>query len=244
MAPAIDLYVPCLFIKVSSTQPMVYMVIATSCFHFAIDPSHLFVYVPSVAFTGDGMSSTIFAFGYKRRRGKDLCCELAEDYLNACGVPNRRESFAKSLKDGLQAIFGLTDEQLYGPSKSVKDSYWHRTPRQLLQYFGTDVMHQAFGPDIWAKTLLARIKDYSGVVLISDLRFPVELEALAASPHTAFCIRVDRDVSHVEEIDTHPSETAFDARPAWAWDYIVKNEGCSRELLDGQVRAILKIHDF
>lgn len=177
------------------------------------------------------MKRLIIGFGHKRRRGKDLACEIvAEQLASVLEDAIRIDHFADSIKEGIGAgVFGFSEAQLYGDLKTVVDPFWGITPRDVFQRFGTEVMHTLFGADIWARTLVRRaMNEPKAHVLVGDVRFPHEVEALKRLG--AILIRIDRDVPPSEDPaeDRHRSETALDG---WdGWDHVILNNGTIEDL--------------
>lgn len=118
--------------------------------------------------------------------GKDT----AADYLvNFHGF--RRDSFAASLKDAVAAVFGWDRDMLEGRTKHARewreeiDPWWSQrlnmpglTPRLILQLWGTEVCRQNFHDDIWIASLENRLRKSEDNIVISDCRFPNEIEAI------------------------------------------------------------------
>jgi len=112
-------------------------------------------------------SRVIVGLGYQARTGKDSVA----DYLVNHGFVKR--PFAESLKGACREIFHLTTAQLYGDEKEKTDPFWTKSPRELLQWFGTDVLRQHAGDDIWVASLhrwLCLHPEQTRVV-IPDVRF-------------------------------------------------------------------------
>jgi len=120
--------------------------------------------------------------------GKDT---IADYLVNIHGF--RRDSFANSLKDAVSAVFGWDREMLEGRSRHSRewreqvDAWWahrlgipHLTPRWILQHWGTDVIRNAFHDDIWIASLENKLRSTTDDVVISDCRFPNEIEAIRA----------------------------------------------------------------
>lgn len=130
--------------------------------------------------------------------GKDTVANyLVEDY----GF--RHESFAKSLKDAVSAVFGWDRILLEGKTDEARawreqvDPWWSNrlgisdlTPRFVLQYWGTEVCRKNYHNDIWIASLEKRLLDQGGNVVISDCRFPNEIKAVQQMG--AKLVRVDR----------------------------------------------------
>jgi hypothetical protein len=118
--------------------------------------------------------------------GKDT---IADFLVNFHGF--RRESFANTLKDAVSAVFGWDRTLLEGRTKEARewreqvDSWWaerlsmpHLTPRWILQHWGTEVCRRAFHDDIWIAALENKLRTSEDDVVISDCRFPNEIEAI------------------------------------------------------------------
>lgn len=102
----------------------------------------------------------------------------------------RRMSFAETLKDAVAAIFGWDREMLEGnteESRKVRESideYWSVelgydvTPRYILQHLGTNVLREHFCNDLWILSLKRKLLQTEGNLIITDCRFPNEIEML------------------------------------------------------------------
>jgi Deoxynucleotide monophosphate kinase len=101
-----------------------------------------------------------------------------------------RMAYADPLKKAAKDIFDFNDEQLYGNAKEINDSYWDVTPRQVLQFMGTNLFRNHIcellpdmGKDIWVNVLkrkaLNTFKKYPNAkIVVTDVRFPNELQAI------------------------------------------------------------------
>ncbi len=102
-----------------------------------------------------------------------------------------QESFAHTLKDACAIIFGWPRHLLEGDTEESrvwrerKDLWWSEkleipnfTPRYALQHLGTNVLRKHFHPDIWSFSLEHRLKTKSTEIVISDARFPNEIDAV------------------------------------------------------------------
>lgn len=183
----------------------------------------------------------IVGFGCKRRRGKDTCSQMAKELLEEWGYPVRLDAFAASLKEGIgKGVFGLTNEQLYGEAKFAVDPFWGLTPRDILQRGGTEAMRNTFGQDIWVQTVERRAAvDPETSVLLSDVRFPNEVEGLRRLG--GYAVLVDRPLDLIPtatspEEDQHASETSLDHFTDW--DFRIENAGTLADLRE-EVRGVL-----
>jgi len=128
--------------------------------------------------------------------GKDT----AADYLvNFHGF--RRDSFAATLKDAVSYIFGWDRTLLEGRTKESRewreqiDEWWSNrlgkpiTPRYILQYWGTEVCRNGFHNDIWIASLENKIRKTHDNVVITDVRFPNEIDAIKNAGGKVFRIK-------------------------------------------------------
>jgi len=118
--------------------------------------------------------------------GKDT----AADYLvNTHGF--RRDSFANTLKDAVAYVFGWDRTLLEGRTKEARewreqvDTWWaerlnmpNLTPRWVLQQWGTEVCRAGFHDDIWIASLENKMRKTRDNIVISDVRFPNEINAI------------------------------------------------------------------
>ena len=130
--------------------------------------------------------------------GKDT----AADYLvNFHGF--RRDSFANTLKDAVSNVFGWDRTLLEGRTNEARewreqvDPWWAErlnmpklTPRWVLQYWGTDVIRNGFHDDMWIASLENKMRKTADNIVISDVRFPNEIDAIHKS--SGLVIRIKR----------------------------------------------------
>lgn len=157
----------------------------------------------------------------------------------------RRDSFAKSLKDAVAAMFNWDREMLEGGTKESRewrerpDAFWSQkfdkdvTPRWVLQHFGTEVMRGHMYDGIWVDSCLGR---YDGTpTVISDTRFPNEVEQIRARGGKIIRVKKGPDpewfTSYVEgniqPASVHSSEYVW-ARSEF--DIVIENNGSIEDL--------------
>lgn len=118
--------------------------------------------------------------------GKDTVADYLQNFHEF-----RRESFASTLKDAVAAVFGWDRIMLEGRTKEARewreqvDPWWAErldmptlTPRWVLQYWGTEVCRKGFHDDIWIASLENKLRNSKDSVVISDCRFPNEIQAI------------------------------------------------------------------
>ena len=128
-----------------------------------------------------------------------------------------KKAFASSLKKVCMAAFHLTEEQLTIPELKEKiDDYWGRSPRELMQFVGTDLFRNHFDKEIWTKNMYLELKGnrFKNIV-VSDVRFENEMQFLIdygiEYGIPVFMIQIERDLQRQE--DCHSSE-----KHSWADD--------------------------
>lgn len=121
----------------------------------------------------------------------------------------RRDSFAAPLKDAVATIFGWDRELLEGRTTESRnwrecvDAWWSQrlgttiTPRHVLQLWGTEVVRNGYHNDMWVASLENRIRKTQDNVVITDCRFPNEIEAIQRSGGRVFRIQRGPDPSWV-----------------------------------------------
>lgn len=107
-----------------------------------------------------------------------------------------------------------------------KDNKATHTYRELLQYLGTDVF-RSLSNSIWIDALLEYKQNIGDKVLIvPDVRFPNEAEAIAKESKDNVLIKVIRSK---KSSDSHISETSVDSIEG---DYTVYNQGSLKDLFN------------
>ena len=107
-----------------------------------------------------------------------------------------------------------------------------------MQLIGTELIRETFG-NVWAKATIRRIKK-SGkpLSLITDNRFPNEIEAVLDEPN-GYVIRLTRSPFGID--DRHPSESSLDDYD-WNRDrcFVLDNAKMSIEEQNEAIVPILK----
>lgn len=194
--------------------------------------------------------------------GKDT---VADYLVNLHGF--RRDSFAGSLKDAVSAVFGWDRVLLEGRTKHSRewreqpDAWWSDrlgrpvTPRWILQQWGTEVCRRGFHDDIWIASLENKLRSCQDDVVISDCRFPNEIQAIKSAggvvvwvqrgplPEWYQCALTQNTTSHNEMWILDDNEQLMEHRyPAvhaseFGWigtefDSVLDNNGTMDELYD------------
>lgn len=178
----------------------------------------------------------------RRRVGKDTVATILNELYSYENV-----KISQDLKDALRILFGFTGEQIESGLKDQTDEYWGISPRQAMQYIGTEVMQYNINellPDIgrkfWIKGCINKhIAPFDNKrIVLSDLRFVHEYEELKNKFKEDFMvIRIDRDLENANTlVDEHVSEKEYLNIP---FDINIINNGTKEELVT-KIKHILK----
>lgn len=94
----------------------------------------------------------------------------------------------------------LVKRRVLNTSNNV--DYWIVSPRQLYQWFGTDVMRKGYSDTFWID-----IVDTNRNLIIADIRFENEAEWVRKNGHLIHIIRED-----AEQVNSHESENGVDIK--------------------------------
>ena len=157
------------------------------------------------------------------RSGKDTVAELL-----CLNYGYKRVSFADPMRQALYVLSPKIDN-IVRLSEYVDDYGWdvakqNQEVRRLLQVFGTEVGRKMFGLDFWIDIAL---KDLSGdtQVVISDVRFPNEADAIAKLGGSVW--RINR--KNHSAVNGHTSEHAMDN---YMFNHVIYNDGTLDDLSD------------
>ena len=180
------------------------------------------------------------------------------DFNNAPFSSIKLYSFADPLKLFCMDVFGLTYEQCYGTDEqknsrttlkwgdmpgydnkhvgtTVAEFDPSMTAREVLQYFGTNVVREMLG-NAWVNATINKIKrEAPKLALISDARFPNEIAGIMQAG--GMTIRLLRNVAGIDE---HKSETALDDFPADKYTFVLDKR---LHTIDDQCEALNPIID-
>jgi hypothetical protein len=155
------------------------------------------------------------------RHGKDSTADIL---VSRFGF--RKIALADIMKRAVLVMFPTwTDEHMYGKLKDVVDPAYGISPRHVLQELGTgfgqyglsqyDNFNDTTGRLLWTRALLASIRPNENIV-ISDVRFPHETEAIRAAGGRI--LKIARPGYPVDL--THESERAIEEILP---DYVISN---------------------
>ena len=172
-------------------------------------------------------SPLIVGFGHRRRVGKDTLAGMVRDKLRAAEVSVFRDAFAWNLKQTARQMFryaGLADDSVYENRPELRETILPAigmSPRDLWIAIGNGM--REIVPDVWIRNVLDNpAYDCSDgadrVVLISDLRYPNELEAIRS--RGGMVVKVTRnDIPESGDV----ADSALAGMPDESWDRVIRN---------------------
>lgn len=164
-----------------------------------------------------------------------------------------KDSFAKPLKDACASIFGWPRSYLEGDTevsrkwREAPDAFWSEkfgfnfSPRQALQWMGTEAGRKVFHPDIWVISLLNRSAGKN--VVVTDVRFRNEVEHIQKSGGIVVRVARGQDPNWfgpLSQIKNEKDRELFMQgrgvhSSEWDWvgvhfDYVIRNDGTLQDL--------------
>lgn len=97
--------------------------------------------------------------------------------------------------------------------------------RRVLQALGTEGGRAILGNDVWVNATMAEVDRIDAPVVLSDVRFPNEAQAVEVRGGAV--VRIHRPF--VSPLNAHSSETALDG---WRWAAEVVNDGSPGDMLE------------
>jgi len=180
----------------------------------------------------------------KKLSGKDTCA----DYL----VKNYgfiKLSFAEPLKRMCKEGFDFSEEQVNGKLKETIDPDWGITPREILQWLGTEIFRQDIqkilpniGENFWIHLLDRKIKKIleqnpKQNIVIADVRFENEIKFIKNM--NGHIIKIIRNNIEQTNYTQHKSELLADniEKP----DHILLNDGIIMENFYQRIRELMSL---
>ena len=123
------------------------------------------------------MTKIILLVG-RKGSGKDTAASMLLPYFES---HTRLLSFAAPIKETLTTLFGFPDVSYFN-DQDKKECLWPQyckshTPRDLMVWFGTDVIRKTFGATFWIDRLKTEVCKMGAddTVIVTDARFPNEI---------------------------------------------------------------------
>lgn len=130
-------------------------------------------------------------------------------------------SFATPIKEALNEIFGWSMREWNDREwkETPRTEAGGRSPRYLAQTLGTEWGRDLVSPDLWVSVAIERARRSPLPVVISDVRFPNEVDALREAGGVIIKI-----VRHgIERVAAHASEAHVDSIRPDIWVYNVRD---------------------
>lgn len=167
----------------------------------------------------------IVGLGHRRDVGKDTAAELLRKLIPS-EITVERRAFADALKDDCERIFAYAGHatrkhyDLAREDREVVLPALGKTPRELWIEYGNKM--RAIDPAIWINRCLFEAR--AQIVVISDVRYPNEVDAIHANG--GYVVRIDnpRAKKHHDEADTALAKCND-------WDANFKNGGTIEEFM-------------
>ena len=130
-------------------------------------------------------------------------------------------SFSTPLKEAVSRLFGIPMSVLTNPVlKTQVIEAFGKSPREIMQIFGTECMRNYFGEDFWVKQMQDQLDQYTHRdIVIDDVRFLEEANMI--HDYRGLLMRVIRPDNPYAVDKIHVSEHLPDAFTA----VILHNEG-------------------
>lgn len=157
-------------------------------------------------------------------------------------------NFGDAVKESLKPIFNFSDEELYGKDKEKVNEFWKITPREIMQFYATELMRiemskkfKEIGIDLWVKCVERKLikainENKNCIILLADVRFKNEYELV--KKYNGITLNICRsintiDISQNHFID-HKSENDLNNEK---FDYTILNNG-------GMISLRVNVYDF
>lgn len=160
----------------------------------------------------------VIALSGAPRVGKDT---FANFFINNKNIVSY--AFAKPIKEMLCCAFGWNMSIFESDLKDVKDFFWHISPREAVEYLGTEIMRgdirnhfpefdKFIGEKIWVKRFEKfYLENQNKTIIITDLRYDPEFEFLDNIEYYNILItRRGTDLSRMYDINKHGHDFELD----------------------------------
>ena len=150
----------------------------------------------------------IILIGGKARSGKDTTADIFIKELEHKGKKVCRVQVGQYIKYYATKYFGWDGQE-------------ETKPRDLLNKLGTDIIREKIDPDFHVDRLIQDIRVLSyfyDTFIVSDIRFPVEIEKTKSAFDNVISIKVQRQSDELNDAQNND------------FDYIIDNNGSLEEL--------------
>ena len=187
----------------------------------------------------------------KMRSGKNVFADMINDILKEKYTVSY-DLFAKDLKDGVwddfYSLHTFIYQQYWKLPKELREQFsWMNVKkddfyenksvygRLLLQIYGTEIFRNRVDDNWWVKQVFERWQKFfadvdvkDGAYIVTDVRFPNEIEYFSETLCPLVTVRVNRNNTENVINGEHFSEVALDDYSKF--DYIIENDGTLEDL--------------
>ena len=169
----------------------------------------------------------------KKQHGKDT---IGNYFVLNHGY--QRIAFADALKYMLAIGFGFSKDQLHGHLKEESDPFWKVSPREVMQFVGTELFRENMSKliphvenDFWVWILKKKIlSNPETKFVVTDIRFQNEMELIQELGGTTFCVSRPTSSEHLNS-SLHSSETQIDTLSKKV-NHLFLNDGSLEDLYE------------
>lgn len=174
----------------------------------------------------------LVGFAGRKRSGKDTAAGHLVDRRGFV-----RRAFADPLKRTCQDLFDLSDDQVGGDAKDAVDPRYARSPRELMQFMGTEFVRNFACETLWVDKFErwyagARAAGGARRVVVADVRFQNEVDAIHRLGGKVYLVTRP---GRTDSPDSHASEDVG----ALAVDGEIVNDGTIEDLRAAVYSAVL-----
>ena len=147
-------------------------------------------------------------------------------------------AFAGPLKQACGILFGFSYDQLHHPIvKEQQDQRWGKSPREILQWLGTDILRTHINRDFFIMHMEHRIKQSKAdYVVVSDVRFPNEAQFIKSMGGKV--VKILRPGASTTVHSGHVTEQGI---PDYQVDAFIMNDGTLEEFQNNVKMVIGKV---
>ena len=145
--------------------------------------------------------------------GKDTFATMLQAHFTRMGFDCELKALAEPIKDTMIHMLECDSDIFYDPAKKEvpQNALYGRTPREVMQQFGTEFCQKMFSETIWTDILIRRMENIvsescTDICIVTDVRFPHELHAFREK--NAKIVFIDKEM------------TCFDCKPKNWFDKI------------------------
>jgi hypothetical protein len=196
---------------------------------------------------------SVYGIVGRKGAGKDTVADiLRQSKLEDTNHKFVQLAFADTIKEVCTTLFGFPSRKYFDDpllKEKVHAAFSDKTPRSLMQWFGTEVVRDQLGDRFWIERLQTEIKnkvrEFSSFdrisIVVTDVRFPNEAKFLESELEaTMIYIDAEGRLGPMQS-ESHSSESSvYESKAACANILVVYNNGTLADLK----RATLNIDSF